>query len=263
MSFKINVKEEKEKSKMNSNFKVAPGLHLVKLVGIVELGTIEGTRWVYASFMTKDNGFIGTRMPEFFTEHSRFSEMLYALLGSKLDELEEVNFSKIIADGVFCYINVEEFETPDGRKGNRITEFSYANGERFDSTYRVYSYSIDEAIKNIDNLPLRWLKESILQSSEWKEYQSQIESREVHFDETDRNPLDVDIEIEEKEIEENEITNEKQDNKAKVEDLEGIEDKQVSKKQAKKVAPSADLSENIDFGDIGLSEEEKKKLRKT
>jgi len=247
--FRVNVRKEKEKNKeqIKSKYKVEPGLHLAKLVGIVELGTVDGTKWLYASFMTEDGGFIGKRIPMYFTEHSTLSDMLYAILGNDYDEMEEIDFSQIVSEGAFCYINVQEFETSDGRKNNRITEFSYANGESFETNYRSYCFSISEAIKNIDNLPLKWLKDIIAQSDEYVAYQQMIEEKEVHFDETDRNPIEVPSDD-------------------KVEDKREVEEKQPEKTEDERQDTEQDIetnSDNIDdlgLGGVDLTEEERKKL---
>ena len=205
MGFSINVKKGKEAQ--NRIYSVAPGLHLAKLVGIIDMGTADGAHRIYVSFLTEDGGLIGRRLIESFSENSAFTEMLYAFFGDAYEDMEEINFDELIQQGLYCYINVEEFKRPDGSVGTRITRFADAHGERFETNFRVYTYSIEEAIEDIDNLPVQWVKNAILESDEWKQHAEQVQEAEVHFDASvaELNPLSAiieEIEVKEENTEE-------------------------------------------------------------
>jgi len=224
MGFTLNVKKGKENKK---TYSVDPGLHLAKLVGIIDLGNSEGLHRIYVSFLTQDGGLIGRRLIESFSDNSAFTEMMYAFFGDAYEDMEEINFDELIEQGLFCYIKVEEYNRPDGSVGTRITQFASANGERFETNFRVYTYSIEEAIENIDSLPVQWVKNAILESDEWKEYSQTKQEAEVHFDESIKNLNPLSVTIEEEGENEQELDDLADDTVAFGEDLTEEERKRI------------------------------------
>lgn len=221
------VKADKIKSKFAN---IEPGIHLIKWIGVVGLGTQKNTfpnaktpviEKVWLQFITQEGNYLSKVATLSLYEKSFFMQLLSAVLHKTPQEIqkaeEDIQVADILKNGAFLYGNVE---VTDQGKPRLIGVMPAKDGEMFENSAPIVAVSIDEAVEDISKVPYDWLKNIVKQSEEW------VNAHPVPVDELEKQSLSY-SEEESKEVEPDEINFGESDELKETEDKENNEGEEL------------------------------------